>query len=216
MCKLSFIFSSITSELKAPKYHINGWTWNRNEFSLAFALTAVEFPWRCFQNCFFSPLFVTARDPEMHIKIVVASPVSMSALDDFSSLPTGILVNPTESYNAVQSYMRKPTKILYNNNNNKKKRKINPAIFLFLLIKKGFMFLWPLTASAECLSSQHPNYGLWDSSTKYSCPLLCSILSVLKWGQNFEMILELILISLFRHTAHLCCLNYILFWWAKP
>lgn len=77
----------------------------------------------------------------MHIKIVVASPVSMSALDDFSSLPTGILVNPTESYNAVQSYMRKPTKILYNNNNKKKRRKINPAIFLFLLIKKGFMFL---------------------------------------------------------------------------
>lgn len=59
-----------------------------------------------------SPLFITARDLEKCIKILVVSLVSMSALDDFSSLPTGILVNPTESFNAVQSYMRKQNKIL--------------------------------------------------------------------------------------------------------
>lgn len=63
---------------------------------------------------FLSPLFLTARDLEIHIKILVVSLVSMSALDDFSSLPTGILVNPAESYNAIQSYMRKQNKILYN------------------------------------------------------------------------------------------------------
>lgn len=74
---------------------------------------------------------MTARDPEIHIKILVASPVSMSALDDFSSLPTGILVNPTESYNAVQSYMRKQTKILYNNNK-KIKKKNQPSHFSVL------------------------------------------------------------------------------------
>lgn len=66
---------------------------------------------------FLSPLFLTARDLEIHIKILVVSLVSMSALDDFSSLPTGILVNLTESYNAIQSCMRKQNKILYNQKN---------------------------------------------------------------------------------------------------
>lgn len=93
---------------------------------------------------FLSCLFLTARNLEIHIKILVLSLVSMSALDDFSSLPTGILANPTESYNAIQSYMRKQNKILYN------QKKPNTAIFLFLIIIKYFMFLGHLPCSAEC------------------------------------------------------------------
>lgn len=45
----------------------------------------------------------------------------------FSILPTGILVNPTESYNAIQSYMRKQSRILCNQKNP------SAAIFLFLI-----------------------------------------------------------------------------------
>lgn len=93
---------------------------------------------------FLSPLFLTARDLEIHIKILVVSLVTMSALDDFSSLPTGTLVNPAESYNAIQSYMRKQNKILYNQKNP------NTATFLFLIIMKYFvMFFGHLPGSAE-------------------------------------------------------------------
>lgn len=90
------------------KEGINWNTGNRKQFSLVFALTAIKLSLEMpSELSFLSPLFLTARDLEIHIKILVESPVSMSALDDFSSLPTGILVNPTESYNAIQSYMRK-------------------------------------------------------------------------------------------------------------
>lgn len=110
-----------------------------------FALTTIKLSLEMFSKLsFLSCLFLTARNLEIHIKILVLSLVSMSALDDFSSLPTGILANPTESYNAIQSYMRKQNKILYN------QKKPNTAIFLFLIIIKYFMFLGHLPCSAEC------------------------------------------------------------------
>jgi len=96
----------------------------------------------------------------------------MSALDDFSSLPPGILVNPSESYNAVQSYMRKQNKILYN------LKYPNTTFFLLLIIIKHSVFCGHHLGSAEFFFLSRPNSisGLSENGTKYLfCPLVCSI-----------------------------------------
>lgn len=184
------------------KERINWNTANRNRFSLVFALTTIklssEMP---SELSFLSPLFLTARDLEIRIKILVVSLVSMSALDDFSSLPTGILVNPTESCDAIQSYMRKqnisPVQLEKKPKQTKPPQNPNPtnktAIFLILTIIKYFVVwsslrFWEWWCLVFCcvgvfffLSSPNPNYGLSDNGTKYLfCPLGCSILSTLK------------------------------------
>lgn len=71
----------------------------------------------------------------------------------FFSLPTGILVNPTESYNAIQSYMRKQSRILYNQKNP------NTAIPLFLIMIKYFIItdsFW-LEKAFNIKSSPYPS-----------------------------------------------------------